>query len=309
MQLDDATRERIDSLIESNEILLFMKGDRGAPQCGFSATLVQILDNLVPDYRTCDVLADPAIREGIKVHSSWPTIPQLYVKGEFIGGCDIVQDLFASGELQEKLGVEWGEIATPDISISQEAAEGMKQAKAQQPGAGHELRLSIDARLQATVSLAPRGPSDIEVETQGVVLLLDPLTARRADGARIDVVDTPRGRGFQVHIPGAPQVKLLTVKELKQRLDSGESFEFLDVRTPEERATASIPKTVLLSEDTTKRLESLPKDSMLVFHCHTGPRSQAAAEHFVSLGFTNVYNVLGGIQAWSKEIDPDVPVY
>jgi monothiol glutaredoxin len=104
MTLDPATRQRIDDLIGKHRVLLFMKGDRNVPQCGFSATVVQILDSLIPDYETVDVLRDPAIREGIKAYSSWPTIPQLYLDGEFLGGCDIVRELYASGELKEKLG-------------------------------------------------------------------------------------------------------------------------------------------------------------------------------------------------------------
>jgi len=82
-----------------------MKGNRRQPQCGFSATVVGILDDLVPDYTTVDVLSNPAIRDGIKAYSSWPTIPQLYVGGEFVGGCDIVRELYGTGELHEKLGV------------------------------------------------------------------------------------------------------------------------------------------------------------------------------------------------------------
>jgi monothiol glutaredoxin len=80
-----------------------MKGTRSFPQCGFSATVVQILNQLVPSYETINVLTDPAIREGIKEYAQWPTIPQLYVKGEFIGGCDIVKEMYASGELQKLL--------------------------------------------------------------------------------------------------------------------------------------------------------------------------------------------------------------
>jgi monothiol glutaredoxin len=104
MNLDPATRQRIDDLVKKNRVLLFMKGDRSYPQCGFSATVVQILDSLIPDYRTVDVLSDPAIRDGVKVYSQWPTIPQLYIDGEFQGGCDIVREMYASGELKEKLG-------------------------------------------------------------------------------------------------------------------------------------------------------------------------------------------------------------
>jgi monothiol glutaredoxin len=106
MTLDDATRRRIDQIIGSDRVVLFMKGSRRMPQCGFSATVVQILDRFVPEYTTVDVLADPRIREGIKEYSSWPTIPQLYVAGEFLGGCDIVREMYASGELQKALGGE-----------------------------------------------------------------------------------------------------------------------------------------------------------------------------------------------------------
>jgi monothiol glutaredoxin len=106
MNLSEETRKRIDSIIASDRVVLFMKGDRRVPQCGFSATVVQILDSLVPDYTTFDVLADPEIREGVKEYSSWPTIPQLYVAGEFLGGCDIVREMYTSGELQKTLGAE-----------------------------------------------------------------------------------------------------------------------------------------------------------------------------------------------------------
>jgi len=97
------TRQRIDDLVHEHDVVLFMKGTRWMPQCGFSATVVQILDSLLDDYATVDVLADPAIREGVKAYSSWPTVPQLYVQGEFVGGCDIVQALYAEGQLQKTI--------------------------------------------------------------------------------------------------------------------------------------------------------------------------------------------------------------
>ena len=103
MTLDDATRQRIEKIIGSDRVVLFMKGNRQMPQCGFSATVIQILDGLLPEYTTVDVLSDPGIREGIQAFSSWPTIPQLYVGGEFLGGCDIVREMYSSGELQQML--------------------------------------------------------------------------------------------------------------------------------------------------------------------------------------------------------------
>ena len=103
MSLSAGTRTKLDSLIASDRVVLFMKGDRTMPQCGFSARVVQILDSLLPGYTTVDVLRAPDVREGIKEYSSWPTIPQLYLDGEFLGGCDIVTELFQTGELKRKL--------------------------------------------------------------------------------------------------------------------------------------------------------------------------------------------------------------
>ncbi len=104
MSLSPDTRTRIDDLIGGDRVVLFMKGSRSFPQCGFSAQVVQMLDHCTPEYRTVDVLQDPEIREGVKEFSSWPTIPQLYVGGEFLGGCDIITEMFQNGELREKLG-------------------------------------------------------------------------------------------------------------------------------------------------------------------------------------------------------------
>ncbi|MBW2316352.1 MAG: Grx4 family monothiol glutaredoxin [Deltaproteobacteria bacterium] len=106
MQLDQDTKTRIEGIVASDDVVLFMKGNRQAPQCGFSATVIQILDHLIPQYTTVDVLQDPEVRDGIKAFSQWPTIPQLYVKGEFVGGCDIIREMFQAGELQQTLGVQ-----------------------------------------------------------------------------------------------------------------------------------------------------------------------------------------------------------
>jgi monothiol glutaredoxin len=93
----------IDNEVKSNDVVLFMKGTPTFPQCGFSGQVVQILDYVGAPYKGINVLEDMAIRDGIKAYSNWPTIPQLYVKGEFIGGCDIVREMFQAGELQELL--------------------------------------------------------------------------------------------------------------------------------------------------------------------------------------------------------------
>ena len=100
---DQATIDAIDKAVKSNDVVLFMKGTPTFPQCGFSSVVVQVLDYLGVEYVSNNVLENMAIREGIKAYSEWPTIPQLYVKGEFVGGCDIVKEMFESGELRDYL--------------------------------------------------------------------------------------------------------------------------------------------------------------------------------------------------------------
>ena len=103
--MDAQVRQRIETLITSSPIFVFMKGSKLMPQCGFSNNVVQILHALGMPFETFDVLSDPEIRQGIKEFSEWPTIPQVYVKGEFIGGSDILIEMYNSGELREKLEI------------------------------------------------------------------------------------------------------------------------------------------------------------------------------------------------------------
>lgn len=101
--MSDPAHEQIANDIASNDVVLYMKGTPVFPQCGFSAATVGVLSHLGVKFKAVDVLKDPAVRQGIKEFSNWPTIPQLYIKGEFIGGCDIVKEMFESGELQQLL--------------------------------------------------------------------------------------------------------------------------------------------------------------------------------------------------------------
>tara|TARA_Y200000002_G_C22298743_1_gene503631 strand:+ start:134 stop:466 length:333 start_codon:yes stop_codon:yes gene_type:complete len=99
--MDEQTKNTIQSHIDTNEVCLFMKGTPDAPQCGFSMAVINMLKLLEVNFQSVNVLEDQAIREGIKVFSDWPTIPQLYIKKEFIGGCDIIKEMYASGELKK----------------------------------------------------------------------------------------------------------------------------------------------------------------------------------------------------------------
>ena len=202
---------RIRTLLSESPVVLFMKGDPDRPQCGFSARTVGVLHGLGVDFEHVDVLMDPDVREGIKAYNDWPTIPQLYVDGEFVGGCDIVLE---------------------------------------------------DARRR--------------------------FAGRAARGGG------PRGRG---------DVQCTAAEVVAGWLEQGVPFEFLDVRTHQEFEWASVEGARLLTADQLPALEALPRDTRIAFRCHHGVRSQAAARAFQTLGFSELHNVVGGIEAWSIEVD------
>ncbi len=307
MSLDTDLRERIDQQVNSARVVLYMKGSPRQPMCGFSAKTAGILDSMLDDYVTFDVLQDEAIREGIKVYGQWPTIPQLYIDGELVGGCDIVTDMFNSGELHDMLGVEKPDRTPPEITITPKAAEKIQEAMAGHQGIA--LHLQVDPNFQARFQLAPAEGSEIATEAGGIRVLFDVASAQRARGAAIDWVETVQGEGLSINLPEAPQpVAQMNVQDLKTRLDAGE-ITLVDVRTDAEREKASIEGALAMNADVMSQLEAMPKESPIAFVCHTGGRSQVAAQHFNKQGFTEVYNVAGGIDAWSMEIDPSVPRY
>jgi monothiol glutaredoxin len=104
MTMDETLRQQIQETVDQSRVVLFMKGTKNFPQCGFSARVVQILKELGADFKDVNILTDPELRQGLKEFSNWPTFPQLYVGGELVGGCDIVVDLHSSGELQKLVG-------------------------------------------------------------------------------------------------------------------------------------------------------------------------------------------------------------
>jgi len=306
--MNTETREVIDGLLSDNRVVLFMKGNRTQPQCGFSAKTVAALDMVLPDYLTIDVLQNPDIREGIKAYGNWPTVPQLYVDGELIGGSDIVTEMFDSGELGNVLGMAEPTGTLPQIEIDPAAAGIMVNAVQGRPG--QTIHLKIDAGFEHSMSLGPPRPGSLDVASGPVTLQIDRWSAVRADGLRIRVKEALQGQGFSFENPNAPPpVKQMTVQELKAALDRGQKICLFDVRGPDERKLASLPGAKPLDEDGMRTLDGLAHDTPIVFHCHGGGRSQAAAERYRRRGYTNLYNLAGGIDAWSREIDPSVPTY
>ena len=309
MSLDPAVRTRIQSLLDAHRIVLFMKGEPAAPRCGFSAKATGILSGLGVSFHSVDVLADPDIREGIKVYGSWPTIPQLYIGGELIGGSDIIEQIANSGELHELLGLPAPDRTVPTLHISPAAAEVIARAVADAaPGIG--VHLSVDPAFNAQFALREITGNELVAHAQGIDVHVDVISAPRANGIEIDWIEDVRGAGLSIRNPNAPPAVLsLTVEALQQRLRDGD-VRVLDVRSATDRALAPFPGAhEVLDEDSLPRLAALPKDTPLAFLCHHGNSSQQAAEHFRGLGFRRLFNVEGGIDAWSLRIDASVARY
>ena len=305
---NEETRNRIERLVSSDRVVLFMKGTPQMPQCGFSAATVGILDSLLPAYTAFNVLEDQSLREGVKSYSSWPTIPQLYIDREFVGGCDIVKQMYRTGGLHEALGMPAPDRRPPEITLSDRAAELIRNSVEGHPDT--HVHLGIDSRWQHRFNLGPAEGHEIRSSANGVEILMDPDTAQRAAGLELDVEETFQGYAFRVTNPNEPPpVGELSAIELKQRLDVSEDLLLFDVRPPSERARARIAQARVLDDEAVAHIGSLPKDSELVFHCHGGGRSRTAAEHFRLQGYTRVYSLRGGIDAWSEQVDPGVPRY
>ena len=309
MSLDTATRDRIETLLKDHRVVLFMKGTRYQPMCGFSAAAVNTLNELLPDYHTVNVLEDQDIREGIKAFGNWPTIPQLYVEGELVGGADIIRQMYGSGELHQLFGATPPDRTPPEITITDKAAEAIRSGTANAQGMA--LHLEIGPDHSAGFQLAPAGDHDIVVTANGIEVHFDPASAQRAKGIVIDWVSTMQGEGLSLKFPGAggASVQSMSVQELKNRLAAG-TITLIDTRPAQARAIAKpLPQARILEEEGYTALATLPKDTPIAFMCHHGISSRSVAEQFVGHGFTQVYSVDGGIDAWAAEVDSSVSRY
>ncbi|MEO7068435.1 MAG: Grx4 family monothiol glutaredoxin [Rhodanobacter sp.] len=307
MSLDSATRERIETLLKEHRVVLFMKGDRQQPACGFSLAASNTLNELLPEYHTVNVLEDPEIREGIKEYGEWPTIPQLYVGGELVGGADIIRQMYTSGELHTLFGVEAPDRTPPTITITDAAAEAIRQGTGNAKDVA--LHLEIGPDHSAGFQLAPAGEFDIVAHANGLEVHFDPASAQRAKGIVIDWVSTVQGEGLSLNFPGAKTIKSLSVQQLQEHLAAND-ITLIDVRPADGRAQAApLAQARILEDEGYESLAALPKDTALAFICHHGMSSRAMAERFAAHGFNNVSNVEGGMDAWAKDIDTSVPRY
>jgi monothiol glutaredoxin len=192
------------------------------------------------------------------------------------------------------------------LTVSDAAAQALKNAA--EPG-NDVLRLEVDASFKHDLFFGPRQDEDVEVTSNGVVLFVTRDSVERARGIRIDYVPTQGSMAFRIDNPNEPpRVKEVSPKDLKAMMDFGE-VELFDVRPQAERALASIAHARSLDAEGRAYLDSLHKDTPVALHCHHGMRSRAAGEQLLQKGFTKVYNLAGGIAAWSRDVDPSVPSY
>jgi monothiol glutaredoxin len=308
MSLTPELRQRIDELLQANRVVLFMKGDPRAPQCGFSAKAVAALSSLEVPYAHVNVLADGEIREGIKAYGNWPTIPQLYIGGELVGGSDIIEQMAGSGELHAALGLPPPDRTPPVITVTPAAVPVLRKAL-DDAGGDLVVKVDIDPRFRTRLALATRDPNALTVDCGGIAVQVDVSAARRADNLVIDWADDSRGKGLVVENPNAPPaVRALAPVDAQARCAKGQ-VRLVDVRPAEERAQAEVPVPHSTLDAGPGAIEDLPKETPLAFLCHHGGRSAQAAEHFRQLGFREVYTVEGGIDAWAEHVDGSIPRY
>jgi monothiol glutaredoxin len=204
------------------------------------------------------------------------------------------------------LGVPVEEVAAPEVRISDWAAEVLREAAKREK---HQaLRIEVSPKFQYGLLFSEDRPGDFVLESNGFTIYMDRGSAKRANGLVLDY--SREQKSFRIDNPNEPpKVQPITARQLKQAQDQDPRLRLFDVRTPEERQTAMIPGSKLWNPSLREDVMKLPKDTPLYFHCHHGGRSQQAAQVFIEAGFTKVFNLHGGIDAWSRDIDPTVPRY
>lgn len=298
--MNEQTKQEIEKLISNNTCVLFMKGNPKHPQCGFSSNTVKILNEIVgEDFSYCNVLEDQNIREGIKEYGNWPTIPQLYINKELVGGNDIVTEMYNSGELQTMLGKPMPERKPALITITEKAKENILSG-IENIGSS-VLMLSIDSQFNTRFSIEEPKGYELTSDVGDIKIYMDIGTAKRADGIEIDWVEDLQGSGLVIKNPNEPKsVNQISKNELEKGMADGVYSHIYDVRGEHEFLANSIPGSKRLDKQNMQEIENLEKHTPLVFVCSVGNSSQGACEFYRKKGYTNVNNLVGGVSVWSN---------
>lgn len=299
--MTDQTTQRIEKMLDENPVFLFMKGNPQTPMCGFSSNTVKILKDMIGDnFGSFNVLEDPEIREGIKAYGQWPTIPQLYVNKELVGGNDIISEMFNTGELHELLNLKQPDRTPPQIDITDEALNHIKEGLKDM--GDHQLFLSVDDEFNTRFSLEMPKGYEIIAAVGDLKVYMDIGTAKRSNGIEISWLDELQGSGLRIKNPNEPPaVQDLSVAELQDWFATDiENPNIYDVRSVDKIAEGTVDHAVRLDKAAIESIENMPKDTPLVFVCQVGQSSMSAAEYFRKKGYTKVFNLTGGYNAWSQ---------
>lgn len=194
------------------------------------------------------------------------------------------------------------------ISLTEVAARTLRQAL-QQAAGSEVIRLSVDDEFRHRLQLGPAAPSDAVATVDGLAIHVDAASAARCNGSRLDFVPGKEA-GFRIDNPNeVPRVSVMKSFELKHRLSIGEPLVLIDSRPPDEREKGQIAGARAFDPETAAYLETLAKDTRLVFYCHWGTRSRKLATEYLVKGFRRVHHLAGGIDEWSLTVDPSIPRY
>jgi monothiol glutaredoxin len=299
--MTDQTTHRIEQMLEENPVFLFMKGNPQTPMCGFSSNTVKILKDLIGDgFASFNVLEDPEIREGIKAYGQWPTIPQLYVNKELVGGNDIISEMFNTGELHELLNLAQPDRSPPKISITEDALNHIKEGLKEM--GDHQLFLSVDDEFNTRFSLEKPKGYEVIADIGDLKVYMDIGTAKRSNGVEISWVDELQGSGLRIKNPNEPPaVQNLSVAELQDWFATDViNPQVFDVRSADKVAEGTVDHAIRLDKTAIESIEAMDKETPLVFVCQVGQSSMSAAEFFRKKGYTKVFNLTGGYNAWNE---------
>lgn len=317
------TAEKVKEIVESEPLVVFAKGTKEAPRCGFSARAIDIVKSLGKPFTVVDILADPTIRPALVAFSDFPTSPQLFVKGELVGGSDIVQELYQAGELQRQVyaafGEEWTDEAAGEapFEVTPPALEKLKSFRESKDEFVRVDITIMGSERNHALSLETKAlPTDLRWTIDGLGFAVDPKIRGEFDKLKIDWVDNNGSQGFAVTDIGdppkpavpatvSPDEALALVEDGKDG-DGGKVW-LVDVREESEWKTGHAAEAILLPMSKFEQQVGevgFGKDDTILLYCASGGRSGMAVEQLRKQGFRKARN-LGGVANWKGELSKD----
>ena len=314
------TKEAVKDVVTEDKIVVFAKGTKEMPRCGFSARAIQVVESVGKPFKVVDILSDPSIRPALVAFSSWPTTPQVYLDGEFLGGSDIIMELYESGELQKKIASSYGEEFkevqdNQRVDVTDEALGKVKEFMETDL---EFLRLSVqvkdgDRAYSLELDSHTSAAADLKWKVKGLTVIVAKAMSELFDKLEVSWVNKDGNEGFAVKEVGNPPALPIPIdidkadlaRLMRSEIKDGKLW-IVDVREDDEwksghgEEAVHLPLSRLEKEWKDKGFDS--KDT-LVFYCAAGKRSLSAANHFRhKLGFPNTRSLVGGIGNYPSNI-------